>query len=103
MQFFETTPTGRIQNLFSRDMDEGNQLLCILFSYRFECHIYTIRTCNILFFSVDVWLPITVESILQNVWIVLFAILFVCLVFPWFIVPLLILAAIYYVISKVFR
>jgi hypothetical protein len=31
MQFFETTPTGRIQNLFSRDMDEGNQEFGILF------------------------------------------------------------------------
>ncbi|XP_023713114.1 multidrug resistance-associated protein 5 isoform X5 [Cryptotermes secundus] len=74
MHFFETTPTGRMQNIFSRDMDE-----------------------------VDVWLPITVESIMQNMWIILFAILFVCLAFPWFIIPLLVLAAIYYVISKVFR
>jgi len=31
MQFFDTTPTGRIQNLFSRDMDEGNQ--CLIFYY----------------------------------------------------------------------
>ncbi|GFG38298.1 hypothetical protein Cfor_11595 [Coptotermes formosanus] len=74
MQFFETTPTGRIQNLFSRDMDE-----------------------------VDVWLPMTVETILQNLWIVLFAVLFVCLVFPWFIIPLLILAVFFYIISTVFR
>jgi len=31
MQFFDTTPTGRIQNLFSRDMDEGNQCLVVYF------------------------------------------------------------------------
>ncbi|XP_021928372.1 multidrug resistance-associated protein 5-like isoform X2 [Zootermopsis nevadensis] len=74
LHFFETTPAGRIQNLFSRDMDE-----------------------------VDVRLPTTIESFLQNVWIVLFAILFVCLVFPWFIIPLVILAVIYYFISKIFR
>lgn len=26
MQFFETTPLGRIQNLFSKDMDEGSMI-----------------------------------------------------------------------------
>lgn len=36
MQFFETTPQGRIQNLFSKDMDEGStigkvELYCKLF------------------------------------------------------------------------
>ncbi|PSN45519.1 hypothetical protein C0J52_13173 [Blattella germanica] len=74
MQFFEITPVGRVQNLFSKDMDE-----------------------------VDTRLPITVESILQNVWIVMFAILFICLVFPWAVIPLIILGIIYYIISKIFR
>lgn len=104
MHFFETTPTGRVQNVFSRDMDEGSQLLYASVSCRFEHHVYVIRTQDIVtLFSVDVWLPITAESILQNVWIVFFAILFVCLVFPWFIIPLFVLAAIYYVVSKIFR
>ncbi|XP_066994509.2 ATP-binding cassette sub-family C member 5 isoform X2 [Anabrus simplex] len=74
MCFFETTPTGRIQNLFSRDMDE-----------------------------VDVRLPIAVENIIQNIWIVFFAIISICLVFPWFVIPLVFLAVLYYTISSIFR
>lgn len=74
MQFFEVTPIGRIQNLFSKDTDE-----------------------------VDIRLPITVESIIQNVWIVMFAVLFICLVFPWAVIPLIILGIVYYIISKIFR
>nr|CAD7442232.1 unnamed protein product [Timema bartmani] len=73
IKFFETTPTGRIQNLFSRDIDE-----------------------------VDTRLPITLESILQNMWLVLFAVMFICLVFPWFIIPMLLLFILYYFISKIF-
>jgi len=103
MQFFETTPTGRIQNLFSRNLDEGNHFLCILFSCLSTVFSPFHHGGYILFFTVDVRLPITVERILQNMWIVLFAILFVCLIFPWFVIPLLILAVFYYVISKIFR
>nr|CAD7589367.1 unnamed protein product [Timema genevievae] len=73
IKFFETTPTGRIQNLFSRDIDE-----------------------------VDTRLPITLESILQNMWLVLFAVMFICLVFPWFIIPMVLLFILYYFISKIF-
>jgi hypothetical protein len=72
--------------------------------FLFECGIFAVSTQNIfLFIAVDVWLPMTVETILQNLWIVLFAVLFVCLVFPWFIIPLLILAVFFYIISTVFR
>ncbi|XP_015590166.1 multidrug resistance-associated protein 5 isoform X1 [Cephus cinctus] len=74
MKFFETTPSGRIQNMFSRDMDE-----------------------------VDTRLPITLEGIIQNTFIVLFAVLFICMVFPWFTIPLIFLAALYYFINAVFR
>ncbi|KAK7871844.1 hypothetical protein R5R35_006438 [Gryllus longicercus] len=74
MLFFETTPIGRIQNLFARDMDE-----------------------------VDVRLPFTVESIMQNLLIVFFAILLICLVFPWFIIPMAFLGGVYYFMSKIFR
>jgi hypothetical protein len=71
--------------------------------FLFECSIFTISLNVFLFIAVDVWLPITVENILQNLWIVLFAVLFVCLVFPWFIIPLLVLAVLFYIFSTVFR
>ncbi|XP_046735959.1 ATP-binding cassette sub-family C member 5-like [Diprion similis] len=74
MRFFDTTPTGRVQHLFSRDMDE-----------------------------VDNRLPISLTSLMQNVFIIFFAILVICLVLPWFILPLCILIIVYYFVSKVFR
>ncbi|XP_012276632.1 multidrug resistance-associated protein 5 isoform X2 [Orussus abietinus] len=74
MRFFETTPVGRIQNMFSRDIDE-----------------------------VDNRLPFTLETIIQNVIVILFAVVGVCVVFPWFMVPLVVLGALYYYIGKVFR
>ncbi|XP_046413794.1 ATP-binding cassette sub-family C member 5-like isoform X2 [Neodiprion fabricii] len=74
MRFFDTTPTGRIQHLFSRDMDE-----------------------------VDNRLPISLTSLMQNLFVIFFAILVICLVLPWFILPVCILAIVYYFVSKVFR
>ncbi|XP_075225132.1 ATP-binding cassette sub-family C member 5-like isoform X2 [Lycorma delicatula] len=74
MYFFEETPIGRIQNLFSKDVDE-----------------------------VDARLPVILESTLQDGWTLIFAILFICLVFQWFIIPLIFLSVIYYGVSKVFR
>ncbi|XP_046465704.1 ATP-binding cassette sub-family C member 5-like isoform X6 [Neodiprion pinetum] len=74
MRFFDTTPTGRIQHLFSRDMDE-----------------------------VDNKLPISLTSLMQNLFVIFFAILVICLVLPWFILPVCILAIVYYFVSKVFR
>ncbi|XP_049962506.1 ATP-binding cassette sub-family C member 5-like isoform X4 [Schistocerca serialis cubense] len=74
LYFFETTPLGRMQTLFSRDIDE-----------------------------VDVRLPITVETIMQNILLVVFAILFICVVFPWFFVAVIVLGVVYHLISKIFR
>ncbi|XP_015521892.2 ATP-binding cassette sub-family C member 5 isoform X1 [Neodiprion lecontei] len=74
MRFFDTTPSGRIQHLFSRDMDE-----------------------------VDSKLPLSLTSILQYTFILFFAMVVICVVFPWFVVPLFILSAIYYFLSKIFR
>ncbi|XP_043273528.1 multidrug resistance-associated protein 5-like isoform X1 [Venturia canescens] len=74
MQFFETTPRGRIQNLFSRDTDE-----------------------------VDTHLPISLEGLLQNSLICIFSLGFICAVIPWFVIVIIFLGCIFYYIGKVFR
>ncbi|XP_043596465.1 multidrug resistance-associated protein 5-like isoform X4 [Bombus pyrosoma] len=72
--FFETTPIGRIQNIFSRDIDE-----------------------------VDNYIPISVENMVQNIITCSFAIIAICVILPWFCIPLIILAAVFFYISKIFR
>ncbi|XP_076753800.1 ATP-binding cassette sub-family C member 5-like isoform X3 [Xylocopa sonorina] len=72
--FFETTPVGRIQNIFSRDVDE-----------------------------VDNYIPISVENMVQNIFTCSFAIIFICAIVPWFTLPLIVLATIFFYISKIFR
>ncbi|XP_054985696.1 ATP-binding cassette sub-family C member 5 isoform X2 [Sorex araneus] len=75
MKFFDTTPTGRILNRFSKDMDE-----------------------------VDVRLPFQAEMFIQNVFLVFFCVGMIGGVFPWFLVavgPLVILFAVLHVVSRV--
>lgn len=55
------------------------------------------------FVIVDARLPGAVETMLQNIWVVMFAFLIITLVFPWFVVPLLVLIVLYYFITKIFR
>ncbi|XP_045132970.1 multidrug resistance-associated protein 5-like isoform X4 [Portunus trituberculatus] len=74
MSFFDTTPSGRIINIFSRDMDE-----------------------------VDVRVPMTLEMFIQNIFLIASALLFVCLVFPYFLPILAVLAIIMMFIRNVFR
>ncbi|KAK6629679.1 hypothetical protein RUM43_003497 [Polyplax serrata] len=74
MRYFERTPIGQIQNLFARDMDE-----------------------------IDSRLPESVETMLQNIWAVMFSFLSITLVFHWFLIPMLVLACLYYFISRIFR
>ncbi|KAF6117122.1 ATP binding cassette subfamily C member 5 [Phyllostomus discolor] len=74
MKFFDTTPTGRILNRFSRDMDE-----------------------------VDVRLPFQAEMFIQNVILVFFCVGMIAGVFPWFLVavaPLIILFAVLHIVSR---
>ncbi|KAK9296625.1 hypothetical protein QLX08_009452 [Tetragonisca angustula] len=72
--FFETTPIGRIQNIFSRDIDE-----------------------------VDNYIPISVENMVQNIITCSFAIIFICAIVPWFCLALIVLALVFFYISKIFR
>ncbi|XP_065413698.1 ATP-binding cassette sub-family C member 5 isoform X4 [Chrysemys picta bellii] len=76
MKFFDTTPTGRILNRFSKDMDE-----------------------------VDVRLPFQAEMFIQNVILVFFCAGVIAGVFPWFLVavgPLTVLFTILHIVSRVF-
>ncbi|XP_060540945.1 ATP-binding cassette sub-family C member 5 isoform X2 [Pantherophis guttatus] len=76
MKFFDTTPTGRILNRFSKDMDE-----------------------------VDVRLPFQAEMFIQNVILVFFCVGVIPGVFPWFLMavgPLVVLFTILHVVSRVF-
>ncbi|XP_039899332.1 multidrug resistance-associated protein 5 [Simochromis diagramma] len=76
MKFFDTTPTGRLLNRFSKDMDE-----------------------------VDTRLPFQVEMFIQNVILVFFCLGVISCVFPWFLVavgPLVLLFAVLHSISRVF-
>ncbi|XP_040902367.1 multidrug resistance-associated protein 5 isoform X2 [Toxotes jaculatrix] len=76
MKFFDTTPTGRILNRFSKDMDE-----------------------------VDTRLPFQAEMFIQNVILVFFCLGVISCVFPWFLVavgPLVLLFAALHSVSRVF-
>ncbi|XP_012144503.1 ATP-binding cassette sub-family C member 5 isoform X3 [Megachile rotundata] len=74
LTFFETTPIGRIQNIFSRDIDE-----------------------------VDNYIPISVENMVQNIFTCSFAIIFICSILPWFCLLLIIVGVTFFYVSKVFR
>ncbi|KAM6970369.1 ATP-binding cassette sub-family C member 5 [Aplochiton taeniatus] len=76
MKFFDTTPTGRILNRFSKDMDE-----------------------------VDTRLPFQAEMFIQNVILVFFCLGVIGSVFPWFLAavgPLVLLFVALHVVSRVF-
>ncbi|XP_034250693.1 multidrug resistance-associated protein 5-like isoform X1 [Thrips palmi] len=74
MLFFETNPIGRMQNVFSKDLDE-----------------------------VDSRLPSTLENIISSFYALAFAFLFICIVFPWFFIAFIPLGIIYYFGSRIFR
>nr|XP_006823843.1 PREDICTED: multidrug resistance-associated protein 5-like [Saccoglossus kowalevskii] len=68
MEFFDATPSGRILNRFSKDIDE-----------------------------VDVRLPMCMESMLNYAFIILFSLFSIIIVFPWYLLALLAFAVIFIV------
>ncbi len=67
MSFFDTTPSGRILNRFSQDMDE-----------------------------VDVRLPFSLEQFLQNVILIIITLGLIAVVVPWFLIGLVFITAFFF-------
>ncbi|XP_054724956.1 ATP-binding cassette sub-family C member 5-like [Uloborus diversus] len=74
MHFFDTTPVGRILNMFTHDIDE-----------------------------VDTTLPSLMTSYLHRACAVIFALLLVVVVYHWFVIPLLLLGVLFIFLQKLFR
>ncbi len=74
MKFFDSTPSGRILNRFSRDIDE-----------------------------LDGRLPWTAERLFAHGSRIFLALIFMCVIFPWFLLAIVPTAILFVVLNKVFR
>ena len=95
-RYFESTPIGRILNLFSRDLDESKALIW------FQSVMYwfdLIWLDN----AADGRLVGNMEQLLQNMLTISITILFVVLVYPWFLTALLVMGGIFFFVDRMFR
>ena len=74
MQFFDTTPTGRVLNRFSKDLDE-----------------------------IDSQLPWTADIFLQNISQILLALGFISVIFPYFLIAVVPLSIVFFLLNRFFR
>ena len=74
MSFFDTTPNGRIVNRFSKDLDE-----------------------------VDSQLPFSLNLVLQNILRIFISLGIIASIFPWFLIAVVPLAAIFLALNYYFR
>ncbi|XP_073446643.1 ATP-binding cassette sub-family C member 5-like [Dendrobates tinctorius] len=74
IKLFDTTPLGRILNRFTKDVDE-----------------------------VDIHLPNQMEQLMQNMILVLFCLGIISSVFPWFLISVVPLSAVFYMVNRASR
>ncbi|GFY68674.1 multidrug resistance-associated protein 5 [Trichonephila inaurata madagascariensis] len=74
MHFFDTTPIGRILNLFTHDVDE-----------------------------IDTQLPAVMVVLLQRISTLLLALLLIVIVYHWFAIPLVVLGSLFLFLQKLFK
>jgi ABC-type multidrug transport system fused ATPase/permease subunit len=97
MRFFDTTPSGRILNRFTKDTDES------WLSMSHSTLPPTLTATLHVLFTVDVKLPFSLESFAQNSLMVTGYLIVIAIVFPWFLVGCIPIGVLFFVLVACFR